>query len=135
MINIKKRNVIILVIALALVSITIAAVLWWFRPQRLFDIDIDQVKSMEFLNGNTGKRVTISNPSEMEHMINDLNSLTGRRSTLISHPTSGFHYSLTLRLKNGEEVGCGAINSKNLIKGYITVNSEVDFGYIVGLFP
>ena len=99
-------------------------------------IDSSKVSEIEIFDGNTGKRYKITEQSSIEHIVNNLNSITFVKDKS-SKNYSGFSFNTTIKDKDGDSIWNGTINSSDTIiyneYFYIDKSSSVDYNYIKNL--
>lgn len=126
--------------ALILAALIIIAGLFLYsniqHPTLKSSIDLSKASEIEIFDGNTGKRYKITEQSSIEHIVNNLNSITFVRDKS-SKNYSGFSFSTTIKDKNGDSIWNGTINSPDTIiyneYFYVDKSSSIDYNYIKNL--
>ncbi len=130
------KNKILLYIA-AIISVVIIIFAMTFIPQRLFRIDVGSVSKITIFNGSTGENIEITNDSNMEYIIKNLNSTTFKKRKL-AYGYSGFSFKVIIYNEKGKVIEELLINSSSSIryKGffYKVTDNIVDYDYIENLF-
>lgn len=118
----------------------IGTLVWYNMPLKMLDIDADNVAQICIFDGTQGKKVEVTDTTEIHYIIENLNSITARRDG-ISFGYMGYRFRIEVYTYNGNSMNCVAkfiINSENSIRKdpffYRVENSEIDFNYIQSLF-
>lgn len=129
----KKRIAILLA---AVVIILIGFAVWYRVPIDLTDLDPDDVMEIIVFNGNTGNATHITDTEQIQHIIENLNSVEIQRSGL-SVGYSGYSFKTTIYLSDGNEAGGWnnfVINSDTTIRKdpffYSVTEGTLDYSYI-----
>ena len=127
----KKR----LIIALAVVLV-LGLLIWYKTPIHIADADPADVGEIVIFDGNTGKRVQITDADEIEYVIESLHSVRLVR-TKLAGASDGFNLDTAIYLKSGERAGGWndfVINSADSIKAgaffYKAAGGTIDYDYI-----
>ena len=129
----KKRVAIFISIVVIISGILI---IWYNASIDLMDLDPDEVMEIVVFNGNTGNETHITDKSQIENMIDNLNRVEMKRGKL-SVGYSGYSFKITIYLSDGN-VARGwnnfIINSSHLIRKdpffYTVVDGSIDYDYI-----
>lgn len=129
----KKRVAIFASIAVILLGILI---IWYNTSIDLMDLDPNYVMEIVVFNGNTGNDTHITDKSQIENIIDDLNSVEIKRGKL-SVGYSGYSFKITIYLSNGNMASGWnnfIINSSNSLRKdpffYTVVDGDIDYNYI-----
>jgi len=127
----KKR----LLIGLAVV-LTVGLVIWYHTPIHVADADPADVGEIVIFDGNTGKRVQITDADEIEYVIESLHSVRLVR-TKLAGASDGFNLDTSIYLKNGERAGGWndfIINSADSVKAgafyYRVADGVIEYDYL-----
>ena len=127
----KKR----LLIGLAVV-LTVGLVIWYHTPIHVADADPADVGEIVIFDGNTGKRVQITDADEIEYVIESLHSVRLVR-TKLAGASDGFNLDTAIYLKNGERAGGWndfIINSADSVKAgafyYRAADGAIEYDYL-----
>lgn len=119
----------VMIIFLAIVM----GVIWWNAPSTLINIKPSDVSKIEIFDGNTGTAITITEISDVEHIINNLNTVTLTKEK-ISLGYMGYSFNTTIYRANGKVYRKFIINSNNTIRKdpfFFKDNlSSIDYDYI-----
>ncbi|HEX3017810.1 MAG TPA: hypothetical protein VHP31_08170 [Caproicibacter sp.] len=123
-----------LILSISVVLMLISGVFIFYNTQKLkCSVDPLQVSEIDIFNGNTGKKYKITDQANIEHMVNNLNSITFVKNKS-SKGYSGFSFATQIKDKSGATTFQCTINSKNTIiyhnYFYIDYTSSIDFDYI-----
>ena len=132
----KKRVAIFASIAVILLGILI---IWYNTPIDLPDLDPNEVMEIEVFNGNTGNATHIADKSQIENIIDNLNSVKMKREKP-SVGYMGYNFKITIYLSDGSVAGGWnqfIINSSDTIRKdpffYTVVEGNIDYDYIDGI--
>ncbi|GAB6085077.1 hypothetical protein [Alkaliphilus crotonatoxidans] len=107
--------------------------LWWSIPRPITNIKPSKVSKIEIFDGNTGKSITITNTNDIEHIINNLNSVTLKLEK-ISFGYMGFSLKTTIYRDDGNVYKKFIINSSNVIRKdpffYRDSSGSIDYEYL-----
>ena len=127
----KKR----LLIGLAVV-LTVGLVIWYHTPIHVADADPADVGEIVIFDGNTGKRVQITDADEIEYVIESLHSVRLVR-TKLAGASDGFNLDTAIYLKNGERAGGWndfIINSADSVRAgafyYRVADGVIEYDYL-----
>lgn len=127
----KKR----LIIALAVVLV-LGLLIWYKTPIHIADADPADVGEIVIFDGNTGKRVQITDADEIEYVIESLHSVRLVR-TKLAGASDGFNLDTAIYLKNGERAGGWndfIINSADSVKAgafyYRAADGAIEYDYL-----
>ena len=134
----KNRKILFCIIFIVVMSF--ATLIWYEIDVKLLDLDASQVSEISVFNGNTGEELSITDSNDIEHIINNLNSISLNRDK-ISFGYAGYSFDMKIILEGREEAKnkhCFIINSEDLIrKGlffYTLGEEKIDYSYIEDLF-
>lgn len=127
----KKRFIIALAVVLVL-----GLLIWYKTPIRIADADPADVGEIVIFDGNTGKRVQITDADEIEYVIESLHSVRLVRAKLAG-ASDGFNLDTSIYLKNGERAGGWndfIINSADSVKAgafyYRVADGAIEYDYL-----
>jgi hypothetical protein len=127
--NLTKRKWILLTIPLFLLLIFALT----YIPQKVVSIDATSVSKISIFDGNSGNVIEITKPTEIHHIINNLNNVTFQKGKP-SFGYSGYSFRTTIFNNKGKTIKELIINSNSTIryKGffYTTVDNSIDYNYI-----
>lgn len=125
----KKRKWIIVAIPLALLLLFALT----YIPHMVVRIDASKVYEITVLDGNTGNKIEITNRTDIDHIINNLNGVTFRKGKS-SFGYKGYSFRTTIYDDKGKSIQELIINSNDTIryKGffYTAENNSIDYDYI-----
>jgi hypothetical protein len=108
-----------------------------YIPHKIISIRPDKISSIHIFNGTNGQEITLTNEKDIEHIINNLNSVTFNKENF-SFFHMGYLYRLTIFKNNGN------IYKKLIIQGsgkiryngffYKDRANSIDKSYISKLF-
>ena len=134
----KNRKILFCIIFIVVMSF--ATLIWYEIDVKLLDLDASKVSEISVFNGNTGEELSITDSNDIEHIINNLNSISLERD-MISLGYAGYSFKVDIILKGREEVKSKhhlIINSEDLVrKGlffYTLGEEKIDYSYIEDLF-
>ncbi|TYQ16765.1 UNVERIFIED_CONTAM: hypothetical protein Cloal_3336 [Acetivibrio alkalicellulosi] len=117
--------------------IIIVSLIWWNTPSSIIDIAPSDVSKINFFDGNTGNSITITNPKDIEHIIQNLNMARLKKEKL-SIGYMGYSYKTTIYKINGSVYKELIVNSSDTIRRdpfFYRDNSEsIDYKFIQKLF-
>lgn len=129
----KKLSAFIL-IPIILVSLVCA---WWIVPTKMIRITPQEVLKIEIFNGNSGQEIVITDRSEIEHIINNINPISFRKDK-ISIGYMGYSFRTTIYKSNGKIYKTFIINSEDTIRKdpffYSDSTGSIDYNFIKDLF-
>ena len=112
---------------------SIGGIIWWNVPSSLTNIKPYDVSRIEIFDGNTGTAITITKISDIEHIINNLNSVTLKKEK-VSLGRMGYSFETTIYRANGKVYRKFIINSTDTIRNdpffYKDSLSSIDYAYI-----
>jgi hypothetical protein len=99
-------------------------------------LDPNKVSEIRIISGNTGKEYEIKGRTDIEHIVDNLNSITFIKDKS-SKSYTGFSFSMAMRDKGGKDSWSCIINSTDTIiynnYFYKDKTSSIDFDYINNL--
>ena len=129
----KKRAAIFA--SLAVVVLVILAI-WFNAPIDLMNINSNEVSEIVVFNGNTGKETHITDESQIENIINNLNDIKMKRWQP-SVGYMGYSFKVTIYLSDGKKADGWndfIITSGDMIRKdpffYTVVEGSLDYDYI-----
>lgn len=129
----KKRAAIFASIAVILL---VFLVTWFNASIDLINLDPNDVSEIVVFNGNTGKEICITDESQIENIINNLNDIKIKRWKP-SVGYMGYSFNMTIYLSDGKKAGGWndfIINSGDTIRKdpffYTVVEGSIDYDYI-----
>ena len=129
----KKRAAVFASIAVILLVIF---VIWFSATIDLMNLDSNEVSEIVVFNGNTGKETHITDESQIENIINNLNDVKMKRWQP-SVGYMGYSFKMTIYLADGKKADGWndfIINSGDTIRKdpffYTIVESGIDYDYI-----
>lgn len=132
----KQKLKILLVVVVALL---VGVGIWYNVPIDLMDLEHDDVMEIVVFNGNTGKTTHITDQTQIEYVIENLNEVKMKRSKP-SVGYAGFSFQITIYLSNGDEANDWnnfIINSEDTIRKdpffYKVVSGKIDYDYLAGI--
>ncbi|MFD3157981.1 hypothetical protein ACFIJ5_14085 [Haloimpatiens sp. FM7330] len=127
----KKWKVLLLAIILIAVSYALT-----YIPHKIVKISPSKVSSIKILDGNTGKSTVITERKDIEHIINNLNSITFKKDKC-SLFYMGYSFRTTIYRNDGSVYKKFIINSENTLRKYPFFYSDttrsIDYDYIKNL--
>ena len=134
---IMKRKLVMLLTIVAVLAVGIG--IWYNVPINLMDLEHDEVIEIVVFNGNTGNATHITDETQIEHIIENLNEIKLKRSKP-SVGYSGYSFKMTIYLSDGNEADDWnnfIINSDDTIRKdpffYKVVSEKIDYDYIAGI--
>ena len=131
--SIKMFIVIACVFAIGIAGILI----WWNTSISIINIAPSEVSKIEVFDGSTGKSITITNTTDIDHIITNLNETSLDRGKM-SLGYTGYSYRTTIYKSNGDMYKKFIINSSNTVRKdpffYRDNSDSIDYGYIQKLF-
>jgi len=119
-----------------IIFISICGIIWWNVPSSLTNIEPYDVSKIEIFDGNTGTAITITKISDIEHIINNLNSVNLKKEA-VSLGRMGYSFKTTIYKANGKVYRKFIINSTDTIRNdpffYKDSLSSIDYAYIRNL--
>ncbi len=129
----KKRAAVFASIAVILLVIL---VIWFSATIDLMNINSNEVSEIVVFNGNTGKETHITDESQIENIINNLNDIKMKRWQP-SVGYMGYSFKVTIYLSDGKKADGWndfIINSGDTIRKdpffYTVVEGSLDYDYI-----
>ena len=129
----KKRTAIFVSIAVIVAAIL---VIWFNATIDLMNLNTNEVAEIVVFNGNTGKETRITDESQIENIINNLNDIKMKRWQP-SVGYMGYSFKMTIYLSDGKKAGGWndfIINSSDTIRKdpffYTVVEGGLDYDYI-----
>jgi hypothetical protein len=120
-----------------IVVIIIGSLIWWYTPCSITNIAPSEVSKIKVFDGNTGKSITITDASDIEHIITNLNKVSLKKEK-ISLGYMGYSFRTTVYKDNSEVYKEFIINSSNTIRKdpffYRDSSGSIDYKYIQKLF-
>lgn len=117
--------------------IIIESFIWWNVPCSITNIEPLEVSKIGIFNGNIGKSITITDTTDIEHIIKNLNSVSLKKEK-ISLGCMGYSYRITVYKANGGVYKEFIINSSDTIRKdsffYQDSSGSIDYKYIQKLF-
>ncbi len=128
----KKKNIVLIVIVLLLLG----GLLWWNLPSHITSIKPEKVSKIEIFDGGTGKSTSITEQKDIEHIIQNLNSVTVNKKG-ISLFYLGYSFRTTIYKTNGKVYKKFILNSGDTLRKdpffYQSKSGNIDYDYIKGL--
>lgn len=125
----KKMVTLLSFIAVIIIGIFI----WWNVPSSITNIAPSEVSKIEIFDGNTGKAITITAPADIEHIIENLNTVALKKEK-ISLGTTGYSFRTTIYKSDGNVYKEFIISSSNTIRKdpffYRDSSGSIDYEYI-----
>ena len=129
----KKRTAIFASIA---VIVVVIFAIWFNATIDLMNLDANEVTEIVVFNGNTGNATHITDESQIENIINNLNDIKMKRwQPSVGH--MGYSFKMTIYLSDGKKAGGWndfIINSSDTIRKdpffYTVVEGSLDYDYI-----
>lgn len=132
-----KNNKMIIGILCTIAVIIIGGLIWWNAPCSITDIAPSKVSKIEIFNGTTGRSITITDSADIEHIINNLNTISLKKEK-ISLGYMGCRYITTVYKANGNVYKKFIISSSDTIRKdpffYQDSSASIDSEYIHKLF-
>lgn len=126
----------ILILSSVAIILLIGTAVWYNAPIDLINLDPNEVMEIVVFDGNSGNVTHIDDQEQIQHIIDNLNTVEVKRSTLSAGYT-GFRFKITIYLSDGNEADDWnnfIINSENtIIKDpffYSVTKGEIDYDYI-----
>ncbi|HBV97590.1 MAG: hypothetical protein JL50_03910 [Peptococcaceae bacterium BICA1-7] len=117
---------------LCVMAVIISGWIWWNLPTSIIKISPQEVSKIEVFDGNTGKAVVITDTTDIEHIIKNLNTVFIKKEK-ISIGYMGTSFRTTI-YKNGVVYKKFIINSSNTIRKdpffYRASSESIDYHYI-----
>lgn len=132
----KRKNIVLIIVSVILVIVA-AYGGFMYIPQRIVAISPSDISSIKIGNGDAEKEITITERSDIEHIIGNLNDIRFyRKKSATNH--GGYSYDITI-YKNDENVYKDlVINSSDTIRYgasfYKDNTNSIDYDYIDNLF-
>jgi hypothetical protein len=116
-----------------IVGIIIGGLIWWYAPCSIINITPQEVSKIEIFDGNTGKKTIITNATNIEHIIENLNKVSLKKEK-ISLGYIGYSLNTTIYKVNGEVYKKFIINASDTIRKdpffYRDSSNSIDYKYI-----
>ena len=129
----KKRAV--MFASIAVIAVAIFAI-WFNATIDLMNLNTNEVAEIVVFNGNTGKETRITDESQIENIINNLNDIK-MKWWQPSVGYMGYSFNITIYLSDGKKAGGWngfMINSGDTIRKdpffYTVVEGSLDYDYI-----
>ena len=107
----KKKRIMIPVLILLFILGT-----WYYTPKRfLSGVSSTDVGSIEVFNGSTGNSFTVTKPSQIANIVENIRSVDMKKEKL-SSGYDGFVYNLTFKNTDGKTIDSLIINSEYIIR-------------------
>ncbi|WP_236838875.1 hypothetical protein [Caldalkalibacillus salinus] len=104
-----------------------------FVPHKVVNLDPNHVSKITVFDGNTGHEIEITEESDINHIINNLNGVTFQKGKP-SFGVMGYRFRTTIFDDEGKKIKELTINSDATIryKGFFhtSVNHAIDYDYI-----
>ncbi len=117
--------------------IIIGSLIWWNSPCSITDIAPSEVSKISVFDGNTGNSITITNTTDIENIIQNLNIVRVKKEK-ISIGYTGYSYRTTVYKVNGDVYKEFIINSSDTIRNdpffYRDSSESIDYKFIQELF-
>lgn len=131
----KYRTIAISICSLAI--LIAVGIVWWNMPVYIINITPDNVSKIAIFNGGTGQEIIITETSDIEHIVNNLNSISFKKDK-ISMVYMGYRFRTTIYDQNGAIHRQFIINSENTVRKdpffYNNPSGSIDIDYISALF-
>jgi len=125
----KKRKWIIIAIPLVLLLLFALT----YIPHKVVNIEASKVSEITVLDGNTGNKIEVTNITDIDHIINNLNGVTFQKGKS-AFGYKGYSFRTTIYDEKGKSIRELIINSNDTIiyKGffYTVENNSIDYDYI-----
>ena len=126
-----------IVIVLSVIVIFLAGIAIWYNvPIDLMNLEYNEVVEIVVFNGNSGNVTHITDKEQIQHIVENLNTIEIRRSKL-SVGYSGHSFKVTICLSDENEIGNWKnfiINSDDTIRKdpffYSVTKEKIDYSYI-----
>lgn len=126
-----------IVIVLSVIVIFLAGIAVWYNaPIDLMNLEYNEVMEIVVFNGNSGNVTHITDKEQIQHIVENLNTIEIRRSEL-SVGYSGYSFKVTICLSDENEIGNWKnfiINSDDTIRKdlffYSVTKGKIDYSYI-----
>lgn len=129
----KKKMIILLS---AVVILLLGMIVWFNIPIDLMDLDYEEVIEIVVFNGNSGNTTHITDKEQIQHIIENMNTVEVKRSKLLLG-YMGYSFKVTIYLSDGEAAGVWndfIINSDSLLRKdpffYSVISGNIDYNYI-----
>ncbi len=129
----KKKAAIFASIA---VIVLVIFAIWFNTTIDLMNLDSNEISEIVVFNGNTGKATRITDESQIENIINNLNDIKLKRWQP-SVGYMGYSFKMTIYLSDGKKAGGWndfIINSSDTIRKdpffYTVIEGSIDYDYI-----
>lgn len=117
--------------------IIFGSLIWWNVPCSITNIMPSEVSKIGVFDGNTGKSITITDTTDIKHIIKNLNTASLKKEK-ISLGYTGYSYRITVYKVNGGVYKEFIINSSDTIRKdpffYRDNTGSIDYKYIQKLF-
>ncbi|MDQ2086991.1 hypothetical protein RBH29_11190 [Herbivorax sp. ANBcel31] len=135
-VNINEEEKIVRVFII-LIIIIIGSLIWWNTPSSIIDIEPSEVSMIKIFDGNTGNSITVTNTTDIEHIIKNLNMVRLKKEK-ISIGYMGYSYRTTIYKIDGSVYRELIINSNDTIRKdpffYRDSSESIDYNFIQDLF-
>ncbi|WP_010283000.1 hypothetical protein [Bacillus timonensis] len=124
-----KLKTIIIVIPLLLVLLYS----FTYVPHKIFDIEVEDVSSIQIVDGSSGYKLEITSKQEINRIITNLNEVTFKKGKL-SAGYLGYRFNTKIYDHNGEPLKELIINSNDTIRYngffYTSTGKPLEFQFI-----
>ena len=127
-----KKKIIIVSIAILILLVSILLVAYFSPKTFLKKQEPSSIKSISVFDGNTGEGFVISDPDEIKHIVENIQSIKTKREK-ISLGYSGFGFRMSFYDENGKEIDSFIINGENTIRSdpfFYRCNDNLCFEYL-----
>jgi len=128
----KKRFFQIIVLGI----LALTGIIWYRTPVDFVRLSPENVLKIVLFDGNSGKGCHIQDPQDIQHIIENLNTIKLQRDKL-SIGYVGYRFQTTIYLTNGEEANGWnhfILNSNDTVRKdpffYKVVEGEIDIEYL-----
>ena len=109
-----KKLLIVLLIILAVI-ITLGAAVYFTDTKLLNNVNAEDINYIEVFSGNSGRRIKITDPEEIEYIVSNLKGATVKKSG-ISLGNMGYMYDIKFIGDNYQEVYSLILNSSDTVR-------------------
>ncbi|SCY56600.1 hypothetical protein [Alkaliphilus peptidifermentans] len=131
----EKRKKLALIIGIILLLITGYGLT--YIPRSIINIKSTEVTKLTVFNGNSGSQIEITNRTDIDYIINNLNDVQFQKGK-VAIGYMGYSFNTTIYDKKGKSIKNLIINSEKTIryKGffYEAKTNLIDYHYIENLF-
>jgi hypothetical protein len=127
-----------MLIGVCIILVIIAgSLIWWNMPCSITNIAPSEGSKISIFDGNTGNSMTVTNATDIEHIIQNLNTVNLKKEK-ISMGYTGYSYRTTVYKVNGDVYKEFIINSSDTIRRdpffYRDSSESIDYKFIQELF-